>query len=91
MEDEEDVPYGEDFHDAAVAAAWADAVGRKRPWRPTIFEHFVAIVFIDIRRSTALFEKRLHGFGELFRMLSFDEIGAAAMMSRATAGTGAAP
>jgi molybdenum cofactor biosynthesis protein B len=35
----------------------------------------------------ALFEKRLHGFGELFRMLSFDEIGAAAMMSRATAGT----
>ena len=35
----------------------------------------------------ALFEKRLHGFGELFRMLSFDEIGAAAMLSRATAGT----
>jgi molybdopterin adenylyltransferase len=35
----------------------------------------------------ALFEKRLDGFGELFRMLSFDEIGAAAMMSRATAGT----
>ena len=35
----------------------------------------------------ALFEKRLHGFGELFRMLSFDEIGSAAMMSRATAGT----
>ena len=35
----------------------------------------------------ALFEKRLDGFGELFRMLSFDEIGAAAMMSRASAGT----
>ena len=34
-----------------------------------------------------LFEKRLEGFGELFRMLSFQEIGAAAMMSRATAGT----
>jgi molybdopterin adenylyltransferase len=34
-----------------------------------------------------LFEKRLDGFGELFRMLSFDEIGSAAMMSRATAGT----
>lgn len=31
-------------------------------------------------------EKRLDGFGELFRMLSFDEIGAAAMLSRATAG-----
>ena len=35
----------------------------------------------------ALLEKRLVGFGELFRMLSFEEIGAAAMMSRATAGT----
>jgi molybdenum cofactor biosynthesis protein B len=34
-----------------------------------------------------LFEKRLDGFGELFRMLSFAEIGSAAMMSRATAGT----
>jgi molybdenum cofactor biosynthesis protein B len=34
-----------------------------------------------------LLEKRLDGFGELFRMLSFQEIGAAAMMSRATAGT----
>ena len=34
-----------------------------------------------------LLEKRLHGFGELFRMLSFQDIGAAAMMSRATAGT----
>ena len=34
-----------------------------------------------------LFDKRLEGFGELFRMLSFHEIGAAAMLSRATAGT----
>jgi len=34
-----------------------------------------------------LLDKRLDGFGELFRMLSFQEIGAAAMMSRATAGT----
>jgi len=37
----------------------------------------------------ALLDKRLDGFGELFRMLSFQEIGAAAMMSRATAGTAA--
>jgi molybdopterin adenylyltransferase len=36
---------------------------------------------------TGLFEKRLDGFGELFRMISFEEIGAAAMLSRATAGT----
>ena len=34
-----------------------------------------------------LFEKRLDGFGELFRMLSYAEIGAAAMLTRATAGT----
>jgi molybdenum cofactor biosynthesis protein B len=34
-----------------------------------------------------LLHKRLDGFGELFRMLSYQEIGPAAMMSRATAGT----
>lgn len=34
----------------------------------------------------ALLEKRLDGFGELFRMLSYEQVGAAAMMSRATAG-----
>lgn len=34
----------------------------------------------------ALIEKRLDGFGELFRMLSFQQIGPAAMMSRASAG-----
>jgi molybdenum cofactor biosynthesis protein B len=33
-----------------------------------------------------LLEKRIDGFGELFRWLSFQEIGAAAMLSRATAG-----
>lgn len=33
-----------------------------------------------------LLEKRLTGFGELFRMLSYAEIGPAAMLSRATAG-----
>jgi molybdenum cofactor biosynthesis protein B len=38
---------------------------------------------------TALFEKQLDGFGELFRMLSFEEIGSAAMLSRATAGVAA--
>jgi molybdenum cofactor biosynthesis protein B len=34
----------------------------------------------------ALLIKRITGFGELFRMLSYGEIGAAAMMSRAQAG-----
>lgn len=32
-------------------------------------------------------EKTLNGFGEIFRMLSWNEVGAAAMLSRATAGT----
>jgi len=31
-------------------------------------------------------ERTLPGFGELFRMLSFEEVGAAAMLSRAVAG-----
>ncbi len=34
----------------------------------------------------ALLDKRLPGFGELFRMLSYQEIGAAAMLSRAQMG-----
>jgi molybdenum cofactor biosynthesis protein B len=34
-------------------------------------------------------EKELTGFGELFRFLSYAEIGSAAMMSRATAGVAA--
>ncbi|MER1999992.1 MAG: MogA/MoaB family molybdenum cofactor biosynthesis protein [Lysinibacillus sp.] len=33
-----------------------------------------------------LIEKPIPGFGELFRMLSYEEIGSAAMLSRATAG-----
>ena len=33
-----------------------------------------------------LLDKTLDGFGELFRMLSYEEIGAAAMLSRACAG-----
>ena len=33
-----------------------------------------------------LLEKRLDGFGELFRMLSYQQVGSAAMLSRAVAG-----
>jgi molybdopterin adenylyltransferase len=47
---------------------------------------------ISARDSTyealaALLDKRLDGFGELFRMLSYAQIGAAAMLSRAVAGS----
>jgi molybdenum cofactor biosynthesis protein B len=36
---------------------------------------------------SGLLEKTLDGFGELFRMLSYDQIGSAAMLTRACAGT----
>ena len=36
---------------------------------------------------SSLLEKTLDGFGELFRMLSYEAIGSAAMLSRACAGT----
>lgn len=34
----------------------------------------------------ALLERRIDGFGELFRMLSWEQVGAASMLSRACAG-----
>jgi molybdenum cofactor biosynthesis protein B len=39
-----------------------------------------------VEAVTPLFEKSVEGFGEIFRRLSFDEIGSAAMLTRATAG-----
>jgi molybdopterin adenylyltransferase len=35
---------------------------------------------------SSMLEKTMDGFGELFRMLSYEQIGAAAMLSRAVAG-----
>ncbi len=40
-----------------------------------------------IEAMSRVFEKVIDGYGELFRALSFAEIGSAAMLSRATAGT----
>jgi len=42
----------------------------------------------DVTAETveAILDKKLVGFGEIFRMRSYDEIGTAAMMSRAVAG-----
>ena len=42
---------------------------------------------VTVDAIAPLFDRRLDGFGELFRMLSFAEIGPAAMLSRACAGT----
>jgi molybdopterin adenylyltransferase len=41
---------------------------------------------VTIEAVEPLIEKRLDGFGEIFRRLSFDKVGSAAMMSRATGG-----
>jgi molybdenum cofactor biosynthesis protein B len=41
---------------------------------------------VTVDAVAPLFEKRLDGFGELFRALSFQDIGAAALLSRACAG-----
>jgi molybdenum cofactor biosynthesis protein B len=41
---------------------------------------------ITFETISPMLEKELPGFGELFRYLSFEEIGSSAMLSRATAG-----
>ena len=41
---------------------------------------------VTIEAAEPLFEKRLPGFGELFRRLSYDEIGAQVVATRASAG-----
>ncbi len=41
-----------------------------------------------IQTLKPLLEKTMKGFGEIFRSLSYDEIGARAMLSNATAGVG---
>lgn len=41
---------------------------------------------ITIETITPLFKKELNGFGEIFRYESYKELGAGAMLSRATAG-----
>lgn len=42
---------------------------------------------LSIEACRPLFTKELEGFGDLFRLLSFEEIGTAAMLSRATGGS----
>ena len=63
----------------AAAAAGADAVlvngGTGIAARDRTYEAVAGVL-----------EKRLDGFGELFRSLSYAEIGSAAMLTRATAG-----
>jgi SAM-dependent methyltransferase len=83
--DDMDVPYGEDFHDAAAAAAWADAAIRKRPWREAIFERFVSIVgsasvarprLLELGSGPGFLAERVLGgcpSVELYALLDFSE------------------
>ena len=41
---------------------------------------------VTIETLAPMFEKSITGFGELFRVLSFQQVGSAAMLSRAAAG-----
>lgn len=41
---------------------------------------------VTIEAVESVFDKKLEGFGELFRKISFEELGSAALLSRATAG-----
>ncbi|WP_407377663.1 molybdenum cofactor biosynthesis protein B [Methanobrevibacter sp.] len=41
---------------------------------------------ITVETVESLFDKKLDGFGEIFRFKSYEEIGASALLSRATAG-----
>lgn len=72
------------------ATAVADAVRGKLtgPARAIITTGGTGIASRDttFEAVSSLFEKTLDGFGELFRSLSYQQIGAAAMLSRACAG-----
>jgi len=41
---------------------------------------------VTIEALESVFDKKLEGFGELFRKISLKEVGSAALLSRATAG-----
>lgn len=71
-----------------IRALLAD-LARKNQVQAVLFNGGTGISRRDTTYDTlsGMLEKRLDGFGELFRMLSFQEIGAAAMLSRAVAGT----
>ena len=47
----------------------------------------ISVQDVTVEAVSEILEKRIDGFGELFRQLSFNEIGAVSMLSRALAGT----
>jgi molybdopterin adenylyltransferase len=85
-------------HDVVRYAIVADDPSRiRQALQPALADPAVQAVFLSggtgiAPRDTtfealrSLFDKEIAGFGELFRVLSYQEIGSAAMLSRATAG-----
>ena len=55
-EEEEDLPYGENFHDEGEARAWAEAADRKRPWRSMIFDRFASAVLLSSVAAPSILE-----------------------------------
>jgi molybdenum cofactor biosynthesis protein B len=74
--------------DAAQVEAVLDALAARPDVQVILFNGGTGIAPRDTTYDviSRKLEKTLPGFGEIFRMLSYQEIGAAAMMSRAVAG-----
>jgi len=72
---------------AAIASALREALARTDV-RAVILTGGTGVAPRDITPETVepLLDRVIPGFGELFRMLSFEEIGSAALLSRALAG-----
>lgn len=71
----------------AIRAAFDQLISDSES-RAVIFTGGTGVAARDVTPDVLepLFDRLVPGFGELFRMLSYDEIGSAAMLSRATAG-----
>ena len=88
----------ENGHAVAGAAIWREDAGALRREIDTVLQRgdFDALVMtggtgiaprdVTFDLLAAMYERPLPGFGELFRMLSYEEIGSAAYLSRASAG-----
>jgi molybdopterin adenylyltransferase len=71
-----------------VIGALLDDIAGRSDCRAVLFNGGTGIASRDTTYDviSSRLEKTLVGFGEIFRVLSYEEIGAAAMLSRATAG-----
>jgi molybdenum cofactor biosynthesis protein B len=80
--------YGVVADDPPVIAARARELLRADGVQAVIFNGGTGLAPRDstVEALRPLLEKEITGFGELFRFLSYQDIGAAAMLSRATAG-----